>query len=225
MRVFVLAALILIPATLMRAQQPGQTNPGKPCGEESVNIPAYYYESVLSRIEFGLPSAPYDRPVIKIAVGAEIKLILWTDGEKYQLWTDIPQVPQESIGAFLFHLDDICQLPPDPWDAAAMIKITWEHKDLSADQFAQIHRDFIEALSKYVGKIQDRYSPLITTKQLFIYLDAWRHPIVYDNGDSEHIELRVWDVDEKDGAPLLAWVRELQKLGADSFHRQFWAKN
>jgi hypothetical protein len=65
----------------------------------------------------------------------------------------------------------------------------------------------------------------MTTKQLSLYLDARRHPIVYDNGDSEHIELRVWDVDESDGAPLLAWVRELQKLGADSFHRPFWAKN
>jgi hypothetical protein len=222
MRVLVLVTLMMLPATLMRAQQQGQTNPGKPCGEESVNIPAYYYESVLSRIEL---KAPAGRALIKIAVGADIKLILWTDGEKYQLWTDVPEVSQGNIDAFLDHLDDICQLPPDPWDAAAMIKITWEHKDLSAAQFAKIHRDFTEALSKYVAKIQDRYSPLITTKQSLIYLDAWRHPIVYDNGDSEHIELRVWDVAASDKAPLLAWVRELQKLGADSFHRQFWAKN
>jgi hypothetical protein len=65
----------------------------------------------------------------------------------------------------------------------------------------------------------------MTTPQLIIYVDALRHPIVYDNGDGEHIELEVWDVAENDTAPLLAWVRELQKLGADSFHRQFWAKN
>jgi len=158
--------------------------------------------------------------LIRVMVGGEIKLALWTDGEKFKLWTDKPDIAQKNIYQFLLDLDQTCRLPPDPRDAFELLKINWQSKDLSAAQFAQLHRDFTGALSKYVVRIQGRYAGMIATRMKIISLDAEAYSIIYDNS-YEHIQMlatnRNSDVD-----PMVDWADSLRKLGEDSFHQAIW---
>jgi hypothetical protein len=161
------------------------------------------------------------QPLIRIMVGGEIKLALWTDGEKFMLSTDTFDLPQKSIGKFLLALDRSCNLPSEPRDAAALIKFHWEHKELSAAQFAQMHQEFSAALVQYVTQIQSRYAPLVASRASGSYLDAVQYSIVYDN-NSEHIEIGAWDVPENHVLnPMAAWVHWLHKFAEDSFYRSF----
>jgi hypothetical protein len=211
-RILTLAALVLFVAIPLPAQQPAPTNPGKVCGDRSKSLPDFYYEAVIARIE-----PPDWRPsLIKISVGRERKLALWTDGETFKLWTDTFEITQKNITAFLFDLDQSCRLPADPAEAAALIKVKWESLELSAAQFAQIHRDFTEALSQYVAKIQPRYGTIIAKRKIKVYLDAGGYSIVYDNMD-EHVELYVWDIDDEPVNPMLSWVHQLKRLAEQKF--------
>ena len=213
MRSFIVAALVLFSAALLQGQKPqAQTNPGAACGDQSVGLPDFYYEAVLEHIQ-----PPVGRGVISIMMGGEKKLVLWTDGEKFQLLMDTPDTAQEGINKFLLDLDQSCRLPADPADAAALIKVKWESKELSPVQFAQIHRDFTSALSQYVSKIQERYG----SRALVEYLDAIRFSIVYDN-NHEHIEVEAWDVPENGKtSPMIKWAHEFRKLAKDSFPGSF----
>jgi hypothetical protein len=208
-----LAALFLVPS-VQGQHQPRQrrTNPPAPCGDESRAIPDFYYQAVVDR--FKPPG--YEKALIKIAVGSAIKIFLLTDEEKFELWTETPVTPQKNVHDFLLDLDQSCRLPPDPADAAALVKVTWESRELSAAQFAQLHRDFMSALSQYVSKIQERYG----SREMVEYLDAIRFPIVYEN-EYEHIEVDVWN-DPRQYKPMLDWIHELQKLAEDSFHHPIW---
>ena len=89
-------------------------------------------------------------------------------------------------------------------------------------QFSQIHQDFTNALSQYISRAQERYNPLMQTKTNVIYLDTANFRILYDNG-YEHMEADVWN-DPEGGNSLLNWIRELQKIAEDSFHRRFASK-
>jgi hypothetical protein len=145
---------------------------------------------------------------------------LWSDGKNFRLWTDTPEIAQKSIGDFLLDLDQSCHLPGDPADAAALIKVKWESSDLSSPQFAQIHRDFTEALSHYVAKIQDRYAAMIATRLGVVHLDAEGYSIRYDNS-YEHIELLVWKMNDEPINPMLSWAHQLQRLAEERFKRSF----
>lgn len=120
----------------------------------------------------------------------------------------------------MLDLDQSCRLPPDPAAAAALIKIKWESADLSSPQFQQLHRDFTEALSHYIGKIQNRYDALIATRSRVVHLDSEGYSIVYDN-DYEHLELEVWNINDQPVNPMLSWVRQLQRLAEERFKRRF----
>ena len=126
--------------------------------------------------------------MIRIMVGGEIKLGLWTDGQKFKLWTNKLDIAQKSINQFLLDLDQDCHLPPEPQDAFALLKITWESKDLSAAQFAQLHRGFTEALSKYAANMQGRYADMIATRTSIVSLDADAYSTIYDNSH-EHVQI------------------------------------
>lgn len=213
-----LAAVILPPR--LQGQEPQaqpQKNPAAVCGDESRGLPDFYYGAVLSYVE----PPEWRHGLIKIVVGGDVKLALWTDGQKFKLWTDKPDISQKSIGLFLEDLDQACRLPPDPHDAFALLKISWESRDLSADQFAQLHRDFTKGLSQYGSEIQGRYPGMISKRAWVIHLDAIQHSVIYDNS-YEHVELRVWEDTEKEADPMLKWVHEFRKLAETSFHRQIW---
>jgi len=223
MRTFLAVALFLSISVLSSAQLKGQDpqpqlrrNPAAVCGDQSQGLPDFYYDAVLSLI---MPPE-WKHGLIRVMVGGEIKLALWTDGEKFKLWTDKPDIAQKNIYQFLLDLDQTCRLPPDPRDAFELLKINWQSKDLSAAQFAQLHRDFTGALSKYVVRIQGRYAEMIATRMKIISLDAEAYSISYDNS-YEHIQMlatnRNSDVD-----PMVDWADSLRKLGEDSFHRAIW---
>lgn len=222
MRTLAIIVLALCPALLLGGQRQRQpkANPSSPCGKQSKGVSDFYYEAVLERIE--PPS--WGRPLIKIVVGGEIKLGLWTDGEKFELLTNMPPTPRKNVGDFLNDLDDSCRLPPNPADAVALMNLKWESKELSADQFAQLHRDFIRALAQYVAKMQDRYSSMISTRLYVIHLDSEGYSVVYDNSH-EHVDIEAWNENEDHPvSPMIDWVHELQKLAEDSFHRPFGRK-
>jgi hypothetical protein len=219
-------AFAICPAAALHAEQlqkqtrnPRRTNPASACGDDSRGVPDFYYEAVLARIK--VPDR--QNRLIRITVSEEIELVLWTDGEKFELWTDTLDTPQKDVRKFLDDLDGSCRLPPDP-AAAALIKVKWESKSLSSDQFAQIHNDFMKALTQYVAKIRERFDPLMATKMSAVYVDASYYPIVYDNA-YEHAEVEPWDVpDNGVVSPMINWVHQLQKLVEDSFHRPFRRK-
>lgn len=192
-----------------------RTNPGGVCGDESSGLPDFYYETILTFIK----PPEWEHGIIKILVGGETKLGLWTDGKTFKLWTN---KSENKIHDVLFGLDEHCTLPSDPKDAYRFIKINWESKELSAAQFARLHSEFSLALTKYSNKIQQRYSSIITTRSTVIFLDATSHLVVYDNG-YEQVQILATKQDDYSN-PLIAWVGRLQKLGEASFHRSIWSK-
>jgi hypothetical protein len=104
------------------------------------------------------------------------------------------------------------------------MNLKWESKELSADQFAQLHRDFTSALAQCVAKMQDRYSSIKSTRLYVVHLDSEGYSIVYNNSH-EHVDLEAWSENEDHPvSPMIDWVHELQKLAEDSFHRPFGRK-
>jgi|SRR5277367_2149268 len=225
MRIFVPVALVLcgvaVTSPLLNAQvsqDQAQSNPAAACGGQSRGLPDFCYDGVLSLIK--PPEAQHH--LIEIMAGGETRLVLWTDGQMFKLWTNKVVTPQKNIGQFLLELDQGCHLPPDPQDAFALLKMTWESKDLSAAQFARLHRGFTEALSKYAANMQGRYAKTIATRTSIVSLDADAYSIIYDNS-YEHVHL---DATNRDGDtdPVVVWARGLQKLGEESFHRPIWRR-
>lgn len=216
MRAVVTMALFLLAVAPLPAQQRRQsvTNPGALCGEKSKGVSDFYYEAALKDIT----PPDWARSLIRISVGGEIKLDLWTNGDKFVLWTN---TSAKNVGDFLNGLDESCHLPPDPADAVALMKVKWESKQLSPDQFAQLHRDFTTALSQYVAKMQNRYTSMIETHTSVTHLDAEGYSIVYDNSH-EHVELFAWNEnDDHPPNPMITWTHQLLRLAEDSFHRPF----
>lgn len=198
-------------------QKQVSTNPGSKCGEQSKGLPDFYYEAVLSNIR----PPDWKASLIRIVIGGNTELALWTNGEKFKLWTDTLDNTKTSIEEFLLHLDRSCRLPADPADAASLIKVKWQSRDLSGDQFAQLHRDFTSALSQYSAKMQERYRPMIATRTSVINLDNEGYSVVYDSS-YEHVELLAWNRNEDHPLnPMVSWVHELQKLAESVFHRPF----
>jgi hypothetical protein len=207
--VFVLACL------QVRAAESGAA-PATICEDQSKALPDFYYEAVLARIK---PPGSQDW-LLSITLNGENKLVLGTTGDQFQLWTDTPDLEQKTIHQFLRDLAASCRLPYNPADAAALVKVKWEVKELSATQFSQIHVDFTQAASGYVSKAQDRYGSLLKAKMLSVYLDASFLGIIYDNRH-EHFELQVLDDGDKIVDPMVKWGHDVLKLAEESFHRPF----
>jgi hypothetical protein len=127
---------------------------------------------------------------------------------------------EKSVGEFLLHLEDSCRLPADPAQAAALIRVRWESADLSAEQFAKIHQQLVDALSQYAGQAQRRYSTIMNTKSSAVYLDTRVFPIHYYNG-YERLTLDVFD-DPKEHATMLDWIYQVEKLAEQKFHHPIW---
>ncbi|MGC2528616.1 MAG: hypothetical protein WA639_12770 [Candidatus Acidiferrum sp.] len=168
------------------------------------------------------PSFPTSGGIaVAVEVKPAVKLLLHTDGTKFQLWTDTVDVPGGNVWDFLEKEAESCHLPPDPADAVKLLNISWESKELSKEQFDQLHRDFMTALSNYVLEVQERSAYFIRTKFLGGGVDASNYPIVYDNS-WEHFEIIDWDIPiENRTDPMIRWVHELQKFAEERFHRTF----
>jgi len=216
LRILTVVALVLSVIGILTAQEPTRTNPGTVCGDRSKGLPDFYREAVLARMD----PPDWKKSLIRINVGQEKKLALWSDDKNFRLWTNTPEITQKSIGEFLLDLDQSCRLPGDPAEAAALIKVKWESSELSSPQFARIHRDFTEAVSHYVVKIQDRYGAMIATRLLVVHLDSEAYSIAYDNS-YEHLELEVWNMNDQPVNPVLSWVHQLQRLAEERFKRSF----
>ncbi|MGB2677251.1 MAG: hypothetical protein WAN12_09230 [Candidatus Acidiferrum sp.] len=218
MRISVLAMLIFFPAALLRAQP----SPEAKCTGGGLGLLTdAYYDAVVDRIE---APGKFDA-LITITTGRELKLVLRTDGEKFELLTNTFDNPNEHVHSVLDALAQSCRLPPDPKDAVALLKVKWETKELSSAQFAKMHGDFLVALSEYVSNTKERSKWMMETRLSGIYLDAWSFSIVYDN-HTQHIQLVAWDVAEENNKldPIANWGHELQKLAEESFHRPFLRK-
>jgi hypothetical protein len=214
LRILTVGVLLLFATGFLPVQEATRTNPGTVCGDRSNGLPDFYYESVIARIE----PPDWKKSLIRISVEKERKLALWSDGKNFKLWAGTPEITQKSIGDFLLDLDQSCRLPADPAAAAAFIKIKWESSDLSAPQFEQIHRDFTEALSHYVARIQNRYGGIIATRLFVVHLDSEGYSIVYDNS-YEHLQLEVWNMNDEPNNPMLDWVHGFKRLAEEKFKR------
>jgi len=174
-------------------------------------IDPYYFEvAVLKAIQ----PPEWRHGLIRIAVGSETKVSLWSDGQKFELWT--ANVRFTDVARLVENLRDACRLPANEWEVAALMHIKWEHVDLSAEQFRELHESLIRGLSDYVLAAQQRYPPNTTV----IYLDATIFTLVYDNG-YEKIEADVPD-DPEQHQQLRAWIHYLQTLAETKFHRSVW---
>jgi len=214
-RLILLAGLVLlIPARINTKQNPPDGKPG--CGGARDQISYFYEESVLEQLQ----PPDWRRSLIRIAVGREKKLNLWTDGETFRLWTTNITLPQAD--ELLLALAQTGRLPLEPADAASQLKIKWESAPLSANQFAQLHQALNMALSKYVSSAQERYRPMLETRLTVTYLDTVSHRISYENG-YERILVEVAN-DQSQNKAMLDWVRSLEKLAEEKFHRSFSAE-
>lgn len=103
MRIFIAVSLILctvvVTSPLLNAQvsqAQSRSNPAAPCGDRSHGLPGFYYGGVVSLIQ----PPEWRHGLIRIMVGGEIKLGLWTDGQKFKLWTNKLDIAQKSINQF-----------------------------------------------------------------------------------------------------------------------------
>jgi hypothetical protein len=203
MRQKIVVLLVFVSALIFPAQAQ-RTNPGKPCGDQSFSLPDYYDEAVMEHLK-----RPNVRSLVSITVGTGDKIILETDGTKFRLWTGIPDIPENNVNEFLFKLDDLCKLPTDPSDAAAMIKMKWQQKQLSSAEFWELPRNFIAAASQYILEADRGTRSSVASGLETLHLDTDDYSIKYKN-QSQYIELRVLYSTRPD--PLLQWIDNLKKL-------------
>lgn len=215
MRILITAGLILCLPHLALGQQPRdqRRNPASTCGDQSLGIPDFYYQAVVAQWD----PPGFQKSLIRISEGAEIKIVIMTNGDKFEIWTDTPETPQKNVNRFLLNLDQACRLPPDPADAAKLIHVSWDSRALTSEEFAQEHEDFTRALATYTTKMQDRYKTLMATRMLSLYTDAIWYPIMYYN-NHEQVEVEAWDVNTD---PVANWVHQLKKLAEEKFRRGF----
>ncbi len=224
MRVAVAGALVFFlaapPMLSHRAQQPSrpEPNPAASCGDDNPILTSGDYQNAVIA-DIWPAFLPRSRGTT-IAVGQQIKLILYTDGEKFQLMTNTIDMPEKNVYLFLQDLDDSCRLPPDPEDAFKLLKIRWEAHDISRAEFQKLHGDFMTALSQYVSTVQETTNHFIAAKTGNLYVGETIYwPIVYDN-TAQHFEIQAWNASPAHTAnPMIGWVNELEKAGEDVFQR------
>jgi len=211
-----LFVLLALPQSAHQNQAPPKSPQACP-HKDGWTIPDEYYFRVID----GIHAPGETHTLLHIKVGGEIKLVLWTDGDKFSLSTNVLDIPAKNIGAFLLDLDHACKLPPDPRDALALINFRWEDKEMSAAQFAKFHDGLFSAAAQYISKARDRYPILLSERLISFPVDVWQYRIIYENS-YEHIELDPYDISE-DGKvdPIVLWVHDLKDFASASFHRDF----
>jgi len=145
------------------------------------------------------------------------KVILYYDGEKYDLWLGIAGVPNENVWNFMGDIADSCKLPPDPAEAVKLLKVHWEERHLQQAQFEQLHRDFLTAFTQYSSTVKERSAYSMATGLFAVPLDATGYTIVYDNS-WEHFKIEELSLTNGQKTPLVNWVQEFRSFAEQTFH-------
>src|SRR5271169_2183754 len=169
-----IGGVCMLASLLVQAAETG-TTPATICEDQRKGLPDFYYEAVLSRIKPPVSNAS----LISMSFTGEEKLILATTGDNFTLWTNTFETGNKTIHEFLRDLSGSCRLPYNPDDAAALVKVKWESKELSPYQFLQIHDGFIRAASGYISEAQYRYRSIMESKMLTMHLDAMFVEVTY----------------------------------------------
>jgi len=212
------ALFALIPLSTAPQYGTAPPKPGSQCGRQSGDLTYSYKIAVVEQLE----PPNWKRSLVRISIGTATKLDLWTDGHTFKLWTSKKTLKE--IDEFLLNLDKSCRLPAEPGDAAALLPVKWESADLTSAQFAQIHQDFLHALSQYVASAQERFDLMMQKKIQIVLLDATVLRIFYDNS-YEQIQVDVFhdpDPEPKEHKPLVEWIRSIEKMAEDRFHHPIW---
>jgi hypothetical protein len=180
-----------------------------------------YVDAVLREVRppTVLPPSPVSAG-IKVAVqfASQVKVFLYTDGHKFELLMGTANVPGNNVWSFLEDVADSCSLPPDPADAVKLLKIKWNTKELSQEEFVHLHADFMAALTSYISTVRERADHFMTKQISGGGVDASYYTIMYDNS-WEHLEINELDL-PLDGqtSPMIKWVHDFQKQVERTFH-------
>lgn len=156
-------------------------------------------------------AAPADNanPLIRISVtlDAHSKLILQAIDGRFEVSRGT--LPKKVYGV-LDDLEKSCHLPADADLAAKLLPFSWQTKELTADEFASLHADFIAGYSALMSDAGRRYRSILTNGGITV-LHTPEYLITYDNGGYEHTEALVDDIEFTRGEvnPMVAWVHRV----------------
>lgn len=204
MRFFMIVFLLF--ATTLQSQQSKTRT--VPCGEKGERLATYwYYTAVLDGIR---PPGPRSLVSISLSPTPESKLVLRTDGNKYEL---LRGAPKENISAFLDRLDSSCQLPLNPRQTVDRIAMNWATTEIPRAKFEELHRDFTTALVQYSTNAQTRFASVLTEGGV-VHVHTPQYVVVYENGGFEHIEVEAWDDTENPDKmnPIIKWIHTILNL-------------
>ncbi len=110
-------------------------------------------------------------------------------------------------------MEKSCQLPADSHEAAKLLPFSWMTTEMTADEFASVHAEFISAYSELIADAGRRFRAILTHGGIIV-LHAPEYLITYDNSGYEHTETLVDDVQEPRGdmSPLVPWVHRVLAL-------------
>jgi len=121
---------------------------------------------------------------------------------------------EQNVYSSLLDLDDSCRLPQNPDDAAKYVRIKWERLQLSSVKFAQLHQDFVAALTEYSADMQNRYKALTETGKVTATLHSTKYLISYNNS-TEQIEITASSMQSngKKEPAIIEWADRIALLG------------
>jgi hypothetical protein len=174
-------------------QRPGPRTLESVCDDQHKGLASGAYVFAVIR-QVWPPTIPRGGGIsIAVVLRPAQKVILHTDGSKFQLWIGNLHVPEGSVWVFLGNLADSCSLPADPAEAVKLLQMGWESRELQKPEFDRLHTDFMKALSQYVESVQERSRYFMAAKRYGGGVDASRYLIVYDNS-WQHLEIDEWNL-------------------------------
>jgi hypothetical protein len=207
---------LAVPVMLSGSISLGQTGTGhQACANPPTTVTQFYVDEVLRHLQ--PPQASQVQVLIKISliVTGRPKLVLWTDGDTFALDRGTTGSP---IYRLLDELENSCQLPSRPSEAADLVKVKWEHATVGFDAFERLHREFVSALTQDTTDIQDRYRGRLLDRSTTVSLHTPEYSVEYDNRN-QRLDFIAYDTtthDEKMNL-VLAWAHSLEKFADNIF--------
>ena len=205
MRVKILLMMLMIVNATVLYCQDVKSEAG--CGSQHP-MTYWYYNAVMQEIR--LPG----KSLISISIsvtGLDSKIALRAkSANEFEL---VEGIPEQNIYELLSTLDRSCKLPPDPGDAAKLVKLSWKVTPLSELKFAELHRNFANAVKQSAGNIDARYSSLLKEGDV-ITLHARRFSVTYDTYGFEHIQLEANESSNGSGEsdPIVTWAQSILQI-------------
>lgn len=209
-----LCLLTFLPGGPAQQQAASPQTHVKPCSpKQSTELPYEYRRAIFRAVR-----PPGARPALTIYLGRLSPLVLTLDA-KPRLW--FSSSTWDDMAKTITGLAASCQLGTEADEIAAQLNVEWKSADLTPEQFADLHRDLIDALGKYSAGAQPMYEELAPNGLTAIYLDAWIYPVRYET-EYQYIEVDpIADPKVEANRAILAWVHRVDKLAAEKFHRPF----